>query len=736
MAKLVIVESPAKAKTISRYLGKGYKVKASMGHLRDLPRSKLGVDIEGGFVPEYINIQGKAALIKELKAEAASASGVLLATDPDREGEAISWHLSEMLGVDGREEVRVIFNEITEKAVNAGVQNPRPLNMDLVDAQQARRVLDRILGYKLSPYLWKRVRSGLSAGRVQSVATRLVVDREEEIRAFVPEEYWHIDALLNKMNGAYSEFRARLHSDQNGKLEVKDQQAAESILSELEGAAYAVSGVKKGEKKRTPPPPFITSALQQEASNKLGFPAKRTMMVAQQLYEGVDIPGRGQIGLITYMRTDSTRLSDEAVTEARKYIAGTYGKDYLPASPRVFKQKAGAQDAHEAIRPSYPELKPDELKDVLPEEQYKLYKLIWDRFMACQMSPLVLDTVTADIGAGRFIFRASGFTVRFPGYTVLYEDGRDAPDEEENTALPPLTEGEPLNLKSLTPAQKFTQPPPRYTEATLIRELEENGIGRPSTYAAMISTIMDRDYVAKEGRSLRPNPLGEVVTGLMKAEFPDVVGTDYTARMEKELDEIEEGRAQWKKTLEKFYAEFKIELDKAEISAGERVKVPDEETDVICEKCGRNMVVKHGRFGKFLSCPGYPECKTTKAIAKETPGICPKCGGPVMAKKSKNGNTFYGCDKYPACDFMTWDVPVKNPCPNCGKPLFRHTSREQGRKNVCLMPGCGYEQVIWPPKPEGEGEKKAVKSKTAKTTKKTTTKKATGTSAMKKGGAK
>ena len=689
MSKLVIVESPAKAKTIQKYLGPGYEVIASMGHIRDLPKTLLGVDIEHGFKPRYVDIPGKTALIRQLKSMAAESDGVILATDPDREGEAISWHLAGLLGTDTNEDNRVTFNEITKTGVSQGMAQPRKLNMDLVNAQQARRILDRIVGYKLSPFLWKKIRKGLSAGRVQSAAVRIIVDREKEIRAFVSEEYWSLDALLSDKPDSRP-FPARFHGDRKGKIKIENKEQADAILAELKAAAFTVDKVKRGVRRISPAPPFITSTMQQEASRKLGFAARRTMKAAQELYEGVEVEGVGAIGLITYMRTDSLRISDDARNEGNAYIKERYGDRYLPEKPRVFKSRNNAQDAHEAIRPSVPSLTPERVKSSLTSDQYRLYKLIWERFIASLMANCVQDTCQADIAAGKYLFKASGYTVRFEGYTVLYVEGKDE-ETETGGPLPPLEEGMALTLRELKGNQHFTQPPPRYTEATLIKTLEENGIGRPSTYAPTIGTILAREYVEREGKALKPTALGEVTTGLMEEQFPEIVDVDFTANMERQLDGVESGKADWVQTLDHFYDGFSKTLQKAEeATSGERIKVPEVESDVVCELCGRKMVIKSGRYGKFLACPGYPECKNTKRIVEETPGVCPKCGGAIVAKKSKNNRKFFGCSNYPNCDFVTWNEPAAEKCPNCGKTLFKKKGRNAGL--FCLTEGCGFEK--------------------------------------------
>ena len=705
MSKLVIVESPAKATTIQKYLGDGYEVMASMGHIRDLPKSKLGVDVDHDFAPVYENIKGKEDLIKKLKAAAKKSDSVLLATDPDREGEAISWHLAELLGVDVSKENRVIFTEITKNGVKNGIEHPRRINMQLVDAQQARRVLDRIVGYKISPFLWKKVRKGLSAGRVQSVAVRMVVDREEEIHAFKPEEYWSIDAMVGKKESKKKSekkpFPAKYYGADGKKAAIKTQEQAGAILEELKAQPFVVSGIKKGVRRRSPAPPFITSTLQQDASRRLGFQAKRTMKVAQELYEGVEIDGLGAVGLITYMRTDSLRIADEALESAAQYIRQTFGDAYALQKPRTFKTKKNAQDAHEAIRPTMIELEPGKVKANLTSDQYKLYKLIWERFIATQMANALLDTVSVDIAAGRHLFKASGFSVKFDGFTALYVESTDS-DEESATRLPPLEEGEVLEVAQLAPNQHFTQPPPRFTEASLIKELEENGIGRPSTYASTLSTILQRGYVEREQKALKPTALGEVTTKLMKEQFKDIVDLDFTAGMEQRLDEVEDGKIKWEGVLSSFYGDFADTLKQAEKNMeGTRMKVPDEETDVVCELCGRKMVIKHGRYGKFLACPGFPECRNTKKLVQETPGLCPVCGKKVIAKKTKTGRTFYGCSGYPDCKFMTWDTPLGEPCPRCGGTLFHATGKM--KRIHCLKEGCGFEKAAPGKKESSDG---------------------------------
>lgn len=692
MSTLVIVESPAKAKTIRKYLGKGFDVTASNGHIRDLPQSQLGIDVENEYAPKYINIRGKEKVIKELKSKAKQNDKVILATDPDREGEAISWHLANLLGLDVHEENRVTFGEITKKGVTEGMKHPRKIDLDLFDAQQARRVLDRLVGYKLSPFLWRKVRRGLSAGRVQSVAVRLIVDRQREIDAFTPEEYWNIDAVL--LAGQKS-FAARLFADAAGKkLEVTNEAQATAITKALAGKDYSVKSIKKGTRKRSPAPPFITSTLQQEASRRFGFTGTRTMRAAQNLYEGVEIKGQGTTGLITYMRTDSLRLSDEAVDGAKAFITEAFGKDYVYGQKRVYKRKSAtaAQDAHEAIRPAIPGLTPDEVEKSISGDEAKLYRLIWSRFIASQMTDCQMDTVSADIAAGDYLFRASGFTVTFEGFTALYEEATDDAAKKE-TALPPLTEGMPLGLESLVADQKFTQPPPLYTEATLIRALEENGVGRPSTYAPIITTVVDRGYVEREQKKLKPTALGLVVNDLLAERFPDIVDITFSAGMESNLDKVEEGHADWVKTVDAFYQGFDKSLQAAEEAMeGQKIKVPEEETDIECELCGRMMVIKTGRYGKFLACPGFPECKNTKRLVMEMPGCCPKDGGKIAKRTSAKGRVFYGCTNYPGCDFITWDEPTAEVCPQCGSTLFKKGGKT-GTLN-CHKEGCGFSKPL------------------------------------------
>ena len=691
MPKLVIVEAPAKAKTIGKYLGRGYKVTASMGHVRDLPASTLGIDVENGYTPKYITIKGKQKLVKELKAEAKKCDGVLLATDPDREGEAISWHLANILGLDPSAPNRVTFDEITKKGVKEGMAHPRAINIDLFNAQQARRELDRLVGYKLSPFLWKKVRRGLSAGRVQSVAVRLIRDRELEIENFKPDEYWNIDALLNPQ-GEKGEFTARLAATADGKkLTVTNKQQADGILTALDGRDYTITKIEKGKRRRQPSPPFITSTLQQDASRAFGFSATRTMRAAQTLYEGVDIAGHGTVGLITYMRTDSLRIAAEAKAAAKTFIAERWGDNYVCKTARKWKSRSAtaAQDAHEAIRPSMPELTPDEVEQSISGDTAKLYRLIWSRFMASQMADCIQDTVSASITAGDYLFRASGFRVSFDGFTALYEESTDDAKKKE-TALPPLEEGQTLKLKKLTADQKFTQPPPLYTEATLIHALEENGIGRPSTYAPIITTIVDRGYVEKDQKKLKTTPLGQAVNTVMMEQFPDIVNVKFSADMEKKLDVVEAGQADWIKTIDDFYQGFEKSLEQAEKNMeGKRIKVEDIPTDEICEKCGRPMVIKSGRYGKFVACSGFPECRNAHPLVKDTGGLCPLDGGHMLVRKSAKGRVYYGCSNYPKCNYMTWDEPVPEKCPQCGSTLFK----KKGQL-YCAKEGCGFVKAI------------------------------------------
>ncbi len=700
MAKksLVIVESPAKAKTIGKYLGGDYEVKACMGHLRDLPKSKIGVDIEHDFEPDYKPIKGKEDIISDLKKSAKSSEYVYLATDPDREGEAISWHLKELLNLKDEKARRVTFNEITKKVVGESIRQPRPIDQNLVDAQQARRILDRIVGYQLSPLLWKKIRRGLSAGRVQSVAMRMVAEREEEIRAFQAEEYWTLDVHLTNEDRTGG-FTARFYGQNGKKKDLTNEAEVNAVLTAVEDQPFVVQKVKRVDKQRSPSPPFTTSTMQQEASRKLNMTPRRTMAIAQQLYEGIDITGVGTVGLITYMRTDSLRISDEALAATKEFIHERYGAEYYPAQTRHFKTKAGAQDAHEAIRPSDITLTPERIREDLTAEQYRLYRLIWSRFLACQMANAIYDSVSVEVEAASYAFRANYSAIKFAGYTAVYEEGKDEEKEEKSSPLPSLQEGQHLLQQQVEKEQHFTQPPSRYTDATLIRAMEEQGIGRPSTYAPTVSTILDREYVVKEGKYLRVTPLGEVVTGLMKEKFPDIVDTGFTANMEKELDRVEDGEQNWKGLLRAFYGPFAEELQKAEADLdGTRIKVPDEVSEEICPQCGRNLVIKSGRFGRFLACPGYPECSFTMPLVIEMPGRCPKCGGRLMkrtgtSKKTNKQYTYYCCEhansrlEGPKCDFMTWDVPVKDDCPVCGHTMFKKAGKGF-RKPYCINEAC------------------------------------------------
>lgn len=696
MSKLVIVESPSKAKSIQKYLGSDYKVVSSKGHVRDLPAAKLSVDVKNDFAPKYMVIKGKEKLVKELKELAEKSDSVILAADPDREGEAISWHLATLLDLDLNDLNRVKFNEINKNSVTKGIENIEKIDIDLVNAQQARRILDRLVGYMLSPFISQKIRRGLSAGRVQSVAVRLVVDREEEIRAFVPEEYWTLDAKMLAPSSRKA-FNATFTGDETGKVKITNKEQSDEYLARLEGAEYTAVSVKKGVRNRQPAPPFTTSTLQQEAARKLNFQAKKTMKIAQELYEGVDVQGIGSTGLITYMRTDSLRISEEARAAGNDFIRNTFGAEYLPEKPRYYKTKANAQDGHEAIRPTMMDLTPEKAKASLTADQYKVYNLIWKRFMASLMANCVQDTVKAEIhGAnetdkaqGKFVvFNASGYSVRFDGYTCLYVAGTDE-DEEDEGKLPKISEGDALKLKELTGNQHFTQPPARYTEASLIKTLEETGVGRPSTYASILSTITQREYVVREQKQIKPTELGEATTKLLKDKFPKIVNVKFTAGMESQLDQVESGQIDYIQMLHDFYGDFEGTLAKAKVDMqGQKIKLKEDETDIPCDKCGRNMIVKSGRFGKFLACPGYPECKNTKPLVLETKATCPVCGGKVIEKKTKKGYAFYGCGNYPECNFMTWDKPTDETCPQCGKYLFK----KKGGMLSCLNEGCGFEK--------------------------------------------
>lgn len=744
MTNLVIVESPAKAYTIKSYLGSNYKVMASKGHVRDLPKSTLGIDIEHGFEPHYINIRGKGELIRELKKEAKNADRIYLATDLDREGEAISWHLAAALGLPEDKIKRITFNEITKSAIKESIKSPRKIDIDLVNAQQTRRILDRIVGYKLSPFLWKTVKSGLSAGRVQSIATKIIVEREDEIRAFLPREYWTVDAVLTSDG---RDFTAHYYGEAGSKdkNELSAESEAVRIKEDCFGKKFVCTEIKKGNRTKSPAPPFITSTLQQEASKKLNFQSQRTMRVAQELYEGVNLghENGGVQGLITYMRTDSLRVAAEAQSAALEYIAENYGRDYCPEKPRVYRTKASAQDAHEAIRPSKVALDPEKIKKMLTPDQYKLYKLIWRRFLASQMSSAVLSTVNAEFACGSHIFKSSGYTVKFRGYMALYEETSDTADTEREVVLPPVEKDAELNARDIIPEQHFTEPPPRYTEASLIKFLEEKGIGRPSTYTPIITIIISRGYVKRDGKSLRPTDLGEIITRLMNKSFPDIVDYKFTASMENQLDEIENGNATMLDMLSKFYEGFSRELEEAEKTVSkETYEAPVEETDIICEKCGSRMIVKNGRYGRFAACPNYPECKNTKQLnksgtveAEKEPEIapfkcefcgsdvvvrqgrygafyacsrypeckftkqkvkslgvsCPKCGRDIVTKYGRNKTVFYSCSGYPECDFSSWDLPTNEKCPQCGEMLYQKKGRAL---LVCKKEGCGYKREI------------------------------------------
>ncbi len=743
MTNLVIVESPAKATTIKGYLGSSYKVIASKGHVRDLPKSSLGIDVENNFSAHYINIRGKGDLIKELKKEAKKADRIFLATDPDREGEAISWHLATALGIPVDKAKRITFNEITKTAVKDAIKKPREINMDLVNAQQARRILDRLVGYKLSPFLWKTVKSGLSAGRVQSVATRIIVERENEIRAFTPREYWTVDASLETSKGKALTVRYHGDAGSKDKKELNCASDAEFVKKSVEGRDFTVADVKKGTRVKHPAPPFTTSTMQQEASRKLNFQSQRTMRVAQELYEGVHLGSDGVQGLITYMRTDSLRISTEAQAAAKEYVTEKYGIEYAPERPRVYKSKANAQDAHEAIRPSSLKLDPQKVKKHLSNDQYKVYKLIWDRFIASQMQDAELDTVSAELECGGCSFRASGYTVKFNGFMAVYEESTDEVDEEKNKKLPALAEGDVLTNNGVVCDQHFTEPPARYTEASLIKFLEEKGIGRPSTYTPIITIIISRGYVSRDGKSLVPTPLGEVITDIMVKNFPDIIDYKFTTSMEDSLDGIEEGETDMEEMLCKFYGIFSAELEKAEATISkEDITIPVEETDIICDKCGSTMILKNGRFGKFAACPNYPECKNTKPLVKKEAALplpedgevpckcekcgadmvmrtgrygafyacsrypeckftkqkgkglgvsCPDCGSEIVTKYGKNRTVFYSCSKYPECNFSSWDMPTAEKCPQCGGMLYK----KKGKGNlVCKKDGCGYKSEV------------------------------------------
>jgi len=692
MSKLVIVESPPKAKTIKKFLGPGYEVMASMGHVRDLPENRLSVDVKNDFAPRYAIIKGKEELVEKLKTAAKNAECVYLAADPDREGEAISWHLAYILGLDIKDTNRVTFNEITKSGLDKGIANPRNIDINLVNSQQCRRILDRIVGYRLSPFVSQKIRRGLSAGRVQSVALRMICDREDEIRAFVPQEYWTIEAKLTAP-GSKKAFTAEFHGNADGKIELATKEQTDEILARMEGKPLVVTATKKGTRKKMPAPPFITSTLQQEASRRLGFRSSKTMKLAQELYEGIEIGETGAVGLITYMRTDSLRIADEARAAGNEYITNRWGDKYLPDKPHKFKQRANAQDAHEAIRPTMPDLEPEKAKQYLSTDQYKLYKLIWERFIASLMAHCIHDTNNAEITCGDYIFKASGYTVHFDGYTVLYESALEDKTGEATGALPKLDKDMELKAKSIEGSQHFTQPPARYTEDTLTRSLEENGVGRPSTYLAIVSTVLNREYVVREGKALRPTELGEQINKLIKERFPKIINVKFTAQMEKNLDLIEQGDRDWIETLHEYYDNFEKTLAEAKKAMeGITMKLPEEETEFICEKCGKRMVIKMGRYGKFIACPGYPECKNIRKIVNEIDADCPNCGKKVVVKKSHRGRTFYGCSGYPECNFMSWNEPTKEKCPQCGKILFVRKGKVP--KLACTAEGCGYERVL------------------------------------------
>lgn len=687
---LVIVESPAKAKTIRKFLGDNYKVKASVGHIRDLPKSSLGIDIENNFQPKYITIRGKGPIVQELKREAKKSNKILLATDPDREGEAISWHLAHILGIEEGEPVRVEFNEITKDAVIKAVEKPRPINRDLVDAQQARRILDRLVGYKISPLLWRKIKKGLSAGRVQSVAVKLICDREKEIENFVPEEYWSIKALLEKEGIVFeANFYGITEEGKEKKVDLPNKEAVDNILASINKNNFTIKEVKKGKKKRNPYPPYTTSTLQQDASKKLGFSTRKTMMIAQQLYEGIDIKGEGTVGLITYMRTDSTRVSQEAVKTTKDFVVGEFGKDYSNGGKTyVNKSKKEAQDAHEGIRPTSVLRRPEAIKGSLSSDQFKLYQLIWNRFVASQMSPAQYETISVKIVSNNIIFRASGSKLKFDGFLKVYEIDNQKDDDKN---MPSLQAGDIIKVNKIEPNQHFTQPPARYTEASLVKTLEELGIGRPSTYSPIISTILNREYVNLNNKSFVPTELGILVNDLLEDYFKDIINEEFTKELEDKLDEIAEGKYPWQLVIEEFYDEFEKVLKIAEEKI-DKIEIEDEVTDEICEKCGRNMVIKYGRYGKFLACPGYPECKNTKPILDEIDVNCPNCGGKIVRRRSKRGRVFYGCSNYPECNFVSWDEPIEEKCPNCKGPMVKRKNKK-GILKKCMNKECNYSRI-------------------------------------------
>ncbi|CAH0150297.1 type I DNA topoisomerase [Priestia sp. YIM B13446] len=683
---LVIVESPAKAKTIERYLGKKYKVKASMGHVRDLPKSQMGIDIEQDYNPKYITIRGKGPVLKELKTAAKKAKKIYLAADPDREGEAIAWHLAHSLDVDIASDCRVVFNEITKEAIKESFKHPRAINMDLVDAQQARRILDRLVGYNISPLLWKKVKKGLSAGRVQSIAVRLIIDREKEIAKFIPEEYWTVKATFQKGN---DQFEGQLIEYQGKKVELSNENDVTNIVKQLDGNEFSISKVTKRERKRNAAPSFTTSSLQQEAARKLNFRAKKTMMIAQQLYEGIDLGKEGTVGLITYMRTDSTRISETAQTEARDYITNAYGNQFVATEKRKEKKNSNAQDAHEAIRPTSALRKPGEVKEFLSRDQYRLYKLVWERFVASQMAPAIMDTMAVDLKNGDVTFRANGSKVKFPGFMKVYVEGNDDQVEEKENLLPDLEEGEVAYSKDIDEKQHFTQPPPRYTEARLVKTLEELGIGRPSTYAPTLDTIQKRGYVALDNKRFVPTELGEIVLELVLEFFPEILDVEFTAKMENDLDEVEDGNVQWVRVIDEFYSDFEKRLEHAEKEMRE-VEIKDEPAGEDCGECGSPMVYKMGRYGKFMACSNFPDCRNTKPIVKEIGVKCPKCEeGNIVERKSKKKRTFYGCDRFPGCDFVSWDKPIARKCPKC-ENLLVEKKQKKGTQVVCTS--CDYKE--------------------------------------------
>ncbi len=693
--KLVIVESPAKARTIEKFLGRGYKVEASQGHVRDLPKSQLGVDVDKDFEMKYITIHGRGKILTKIRKDAKAATKIFLATDPDREGEAISWHLAQALDVDVNSACRIEFHEITQKAVQHAIAHPRKIDMGRVDAQQARRALDRLVGYKLSPLLWAKIKKGLSAGRVQSVATRLVVEREEDIEDFVPDEYWEVtaDAMLPNARGRRTTFTLKLSALDGAKAEIKNEQQAREAQKRIESAAFAVYAVRHGEKKKAPAPPFTTSSLQQEAGRKLNFTTQKTMQVVQQLYEGVDLEGEGTQGVVTYIRTDSVRISDEAMNAARAFIPKEYGAEYLPAEPNVYKGRSNAQDAHEAIRPTDVTRTPAAIKPMLTKEQFQLYRLIYNRFLASQMAPALYDTMSMDVSGDGVGMRFYGEHKRFSGFTCIYEEGSDDAVESAEATLPQMKEGAPVLIESVETAQHFTQPPPRYTEASLVRTLEEKGIGRPSTYAPTITTILARGYVARESKRLVPTELGKMVNSLMIEYFGGIVDTEFTADMEQKLDAIEEKDGDWRQVLRDFYPPFEKMLENAEKEI-EKVEIRDEPSDVICDKCGAQMVYRVGRYGKFLACPNFPECRNTKPILIYIDAKCPKCGGRLLEKTSRKNRKFYGCEKYPECDFVSWEMPVDERCPTCGAYMVKKVNRKGETWHVCSNDSCRYRVEI------------------------------------------